>query len=122
VREEELEEAGLVLEEDDLVLEEAGLVLLEEETGLVLLEETGLEVVKVELGGLLVVERVPPEGYVDPIGPNLMFEYVTDELGDAASTSLGTPEVMGHVPRAIPGIVGSTSAGSLESSQSKWAS
>jgi len=35
----------------------------------------------------------------------LIFEYVTEAPGDAASTSAGTPEVTAHVPRAAPGWV-----------------
>jgi hypothetical protein len=65
-----VEEAGLVDE-----VEEAGLVDEVEEAGLVDEEEAG----EVEL-------RVPPELYVDPMGPNLMLEYVTEELGTEASS------------------------------------
>lgn len=48
---------------------------------------------------------------VVPMSPNLMLEKVTEELGTEASTSLGRPEVVAHVPRAIPGTVASLSVG-----------
>ena len=36
---------------------------------------------------------------VDPMGPNLMFEYMTCALGLCASTVGGAPELGEHVPR-----------------------
>jgi hypothetical protein len=36
---------------------------------------------------------------VDPMGPNLMFEYTTCALALCASTVGGAPEVVAHVPR-----------------------
>jgi len=45
---------------------------------------------------------------VEPMGPYLMSEKVTLESACALSTSLGTPEVVGQVPRADPGEVEST--------------
>lgn len=48
---------------------------------------------------------------VDPIGPNLMLEKTTLELGLFFSRSPGTPEVVGQVPRATPGLLGSAVVG-----------
>merc|ERR1739848_11058 len=45
---------------------------------------------------------------VEPMGPYLMSEKVTLESACALSTSLGTPEDVGQVPRADPGLVEST--------------
>jgi hypothetical protein len=39
-----------------------------------------------------------------PMGPNLMLEKITLELGDCASTVAGTPELVEQVPRAAPGV------------------
>jgi hypothetical protein len=54
---------------------------------------------------------------VEPMGPNLMLEKATFELGDAASIWDGTPEVVEHEPRAAPREP-ALSAGKVESSQS----
>jgi len=59
-----------------------------------------------------------PEGYVEPISPNLMLEYLTLACGWLLSTSLGSPEVVAHVPRALPGTAAELFAGYVLSSQS----
>lgn len=46
-----------------------------------------------------------PAAKVLPMGPNLMLEYVTYAFGEAASTWVGTPDVVAQVPRATPGAV-----------------
>ena len=38
-----------------------------------------------------------------PMSPNLMLEKMTWAFGLWDSTCAGTPEVVGHVPRATPG-------------------
>ena len=38
------------------------------------------------------------------MGPILMLENTTDELGFCDSTLAGTPDVVAHVPRATPGV------------------
>ena len=53
----------------------------------------------------------PLELNVEPIGPNLMFEKVTEALGLFVSTSSGVPDEVGHAPREIPGVDGSMSVG-----------
>lgn len=58
-------------------------------------EVTGLT----ELEGLEGVVPEEPPLKVEPMGPNLMLEKMTLELGALASTSAGTPEVVGHSPR-----------------------
>lgn len=44
--------------------------------------------------------------YVDPIGPYLILEKATLELGLLFSTSRGSPEEVGQAPRATPGLDG----------------
>lgn len=51
----------------------------------------------------------PPK--VEPISPNLMFENVTDALGEFFSMSVGLPEVVAQGPRLIPGTEESLSVG-----------
>ena len=62
---------------------------------------------------------VPAESKVLPIGPNLMLEKMTLLSGACDSTSAGTPEVVGQVPRTAPALVEFT--GYVESSQSMLA-
>lgn len=64
----------------------------------------GTEVLPEETGGVL-----PP--YVEPIGPYLMFENVTDALGWFATTSSGSPVVVAQAPRETPGSDGLLSRG-----------
>lgn len=42
-------------------------------------------------------------GVVEPIGPNRMFENVTDASGKLASTNSGSLPVEGQGPRSAPG-------------------
>jgi hypothetical protein len=42
---------------------------------------------------------------VEPMGPDLMFEKVTELLPWVASTVLGSPEVVEQGPRRTPGLV-----------------
>lgn len=44
-----------------------------------------------------------PLSKVELMGPNLMLENLTLLLGTLASTSAGTPEVVGQLPRSAPG-------------------
>ena len=46
-----------------------------------------------------------PELKVEPIGPNLMLEKVTEELGWSRSTFSGFPTSALHGPRTDPGLV-----------------
>jgi len=78
-------------------------------------------------------EQQPPDGdgdgpgagdgvgppLVEPMAPNLISEKVTLALACLDSTSFGTPDVVGQLPRAAPGSVEST--GYVESSQSMLA-
>jgi hypothetical protein len=57
------------------------------------------------------VVTIPVELNVDPMSPNRMFEYVTDEFGAFASTSDGFPESVGQSPRDTPGFAGSAPTG-----------
>lgn len=43
-----------------------------------------------------------------PMGPNLMLEKTTCELGTSASTSAGTPESVEQDPRSVPAPVAPT--------------
>ncbi len=48
---------------------------------------------------------------VEPMGPTLMFEKVTDELASEFSMVVGSPEVAEHGPRETPGLVAGASVG-----------
>jgi len=67
--------------------------------------------VELEIGSFVELEETGGGGdEVVPVkvllmGPNLMLEYVTEAFGDCASTSFGSPLVVGQVPRAEPGLV-----------------
>merc|ERR1712048_201703 len=45
---------------------------------------------------------------VEPMAPNLISEKITLALACLDSTSFGTPDVVGQVPRAAPGSLEST--------------
>lgn len=64
-------------------------------TGVLVSEETAV----------LTAAPVPALVKVEPMGPNLMLEKMTLELGTWASMSAGTPESVPQEPRAAPGPV-----------------
>jgi len=77
--------------------------------------EVGLALETLETGGLPPV--VPPELKVEPMGPNFMFEKVTEAPGWAFSTVAATPAAGSQVPRATPGADGEAVGGYGASSQ-----
>lgn len=48
---------------------------------------------------------------VEPMGPHLMLEYVTEALAEVDSTSVGAPELGEQVPLETPGALASLVGG-----------